>query len=351
MKVLVAEDSKTSLSMLESVLTRFGHEVVAVDSGEQALEILNRPKAPRLILLDWMMPGMTGIEVLGAMKDRSEANYVIMLTSKSEAEDVALALDSGANDYIQKPFNPKELRARVDVGVRILEAEQKLSLAKERMSEFVGVVSHDLRNPLGSVLSASKLLEDDPNLLSEILPIITTTCEKALGIVRDLLDITAIENSRIHLSMGAAPLQGIVDDAMKQCDHLARKKGLQMESQMEGSGDLMCDKDRLGQVLDNLLTNAIKFTPREGRVALEVHATPEEVVFSVQDSGVGIEEDHIERILSKEESTSTQGTEGERGTGYGLPLVAELVNLFGSELKVSSELGQGSRFYFSLARA
>jgi CheY-like chemotaxis protein len=124
MKVLLAEDDLVSRCMLERALTSWGYEVLVAEDGTRAWELLQQPNAPRLAILDWMMPGLTGIEVCRRLR---EATYVLLLTSRDAPEDVVTGLESGASDYLIKPFNRQELQARLRVGRRIVELQQSLA--------------------------------------------------------------------------------------------------------------------------------------------------------------------------------------------------------------------------------
>lgn len=135
MKILIADDDSLSRRMLKSTLERSGYEVVAVDDGSAAMEILCEPEGPRMALLDWMMPGLDGPAVIRTVRVRRGHQYVhmILLTSKQAKEDVVAGLDAGADDYLTKPFNPQELRARLHTGERILQLEDTLVEAREEM--------------------------------------------------------------------------------------------------------------------------------------------------------------------------------------------------------------------------
>jgi DNA-binding response OmpR family regulator len=141
MKVLVAEDDVTSRSMLQAVLGRWGFEVVAVPDGAQAWTRLQKPDAPRIALLDWMMPDMDGLEVCRRVRKAAQPDptYIIMLTSRVSKGDIVTGLEAGANDYISKPYHPEELKARLGVGRRVVELQ--LALA-ERVKQLEAALSH-----------------------------------------------------------------------------------------------------------------------------------------------------------------------------------------------------------------
>ena len=136
MKILLAEDDATSRRMLSAVLGKWGYEVTTTADGAEAWDVLQRPDAPRLAILDWMMPGMDGIDVCRKVRAIPTQNppYIIMLTSLGAHEDIARGLDAGANDYVAKPHNNAELRARLGVGQRMLELQSEANAARQALA-------------------------------------------------------------------------------------------------------------------------------------------------------------------------------------------------------------------------
>lgn len=136
MKILIAEDDLISRKMLESILSKWGYEVKAASSGTEAWEILNSDSAPQIAILDWMMPGMDGVEVCSKVRQRESGidhyTYIILLTAKTEKKDLITGMESGADDYILKPFDPHELGVRIRAGQRIIELQNQIRAAKER---------------------------------------------------------------------------------------------------------------------------------------------------------------------------------------------------------------------------
>jgi two-component system cell cycle response regulator len=136
MKVLIADDDVTSRLVLAGVLAKCGHDVVTTVDGDQAWEAMRRPDAPRLAILDWMMPGLAGVDVCRRVRtlESDQPPYIIILTSKGEKADIVAGLEAGADDYLAKPFDPGELRARVDVGRRVIELQAKLLEARDALA-------------------------------------------------------------------------------------------------------------------------------------------------------------------------------------------------------------------------
>jgi diguanylate cyclase (GGDEF)-like protein len=135
MRILIADDEPISLRMLGSTLQRAGYEVIAVRNGRAAVEELCRPEGPRIALLDWMMPALDGPAVCREVRRRRGERHVhlVLLTSKNSKQDIVIGLESGADDYLIKPFDPEELKARLHTGLRILQLEDNLLEAREEM--------------------------------------------------------------------------------------------------------------------------------------------------------------------------------------------------------------------------
>jgi phosphoserine phosphatase RsbU/P len=137
MKILIAEDDVTTRAMLTAVIGRWGFEVVAVEDGLTAVRHLADPEGPRLAVLDWMMPGLDGLEVCRRVRQTAppEPPYLIMLTSRTSKEDIVSGLEAGANDYIAKPYHGEELKARLEVGKRVVELQRALAVRVRQLEE------------------------------------------------------------------------------------------------------------------------------------------------------------------------------------------------------------------------
>ena len=172
MRILIAEDDITSRLVLQTVLEKWDYEVISTCDGEEAWELMQLPNAPRLAVLDWEMPKLDGVALCKKLRelDVSIPLYLILLTSRAESEDIVLGLDAGADDYISKPFNKEELKARVSVGRRMIELQEKLQ-EREKLQgvlEMSGAVCHELNQPLQSVFSYLDIIlfeldENNPN--------------------------------------------------------------------------------------------------------------------------------------------------------------------------------------------
>jgi len=164
MKVLIAEDSSTSRMLLSAVAKKWGYEVIEAEDGVAAWEIMQQEDAPRLLILDWEMPNMNGIEVCERVRAKKSSNppYILLLTARTEADDIVEGLSKGANDYVSKPFNNAELQARMQVGQRMLEMQSKLNDAMEELK------IHATYDALTGVLNRRAILNQMPKEIQRV---------------------------------------------------------------------------------------------------------------------------------------------------------------------------------------
>ena len=168
MKILVAEDQSVSRHILAANLRKWGYDVTAVEDGTQAWEALQAEDAPQLVILDWLMPGMDGIEICRQIRrsPQTRPNYLILLTARRGQEDKIRGLQSGADDYITKPFNREELRARVQVGIRVLELQGALAQRVRELEEALSRVK--TLQGLLPICSYCKKIRDDRNYWQQV---------------------------------------------------------------------------------------------------------------------------------------------------------------------------------------
>ncbi len=216
------------------------------------------------------------------------------------------------------------------------------------MSEFVGIVSHDLRNPIGTLHSTCQLLTKYPEDIPTFIPEMVKTSKRALCLVNDLLDLTAMENGKTKITLEPCNFLDIANSAVKEIKFLSDKKDITVHNNVKDTPNVRVDYHRLFQVLNNLLTNAIKFTHPKGTISINAISKKEGLQIEVIDTGVGISPSLIPELFNKHKKTSTCGTGGEIGTGYGLPLSQEILQTHNSTIKVKSETGKGSTLYFTL---
>ena len=194
MKLLIADDELTTRALLKSCVIKWGYTVVEARDGLEAMTLLRSQEPPRIAVLDWMMPGLDGVEICSRLqqKNNEQLTYTILLTCKSEKEDVVHALDQGAHDFLSKPVHVGELKSRISVGKRLIEANDRLLELDRLKDRFLRIAAHDLKNPLGFIISMTELLtdEDFPEVRKdqdEHLRTIRDSASKMQNLVNDLL--------------------------------------------------------------------------------------------------------------------------------------------------------------------
>jgi sigma-B regulation protein RsbU (phosphoserine phosphatase) len=162
MKILIAEDDAVSRRLLERKLVMWGYEVITCQNGIEAWQWLQRDDSPSLAILNWMMPGMDGVQICRQVRDlkRKSYIYIILLTARDQKEDIVEGIEAGADDYVTKPFNPHELNVRVRAGRRVLEMQAEL-LQREKLRvvvEMAGATCHEFNQPMQVISGYAELL-------------------------------------------------------------------------------------------------------------------------------------------------------------------------------------------------
>lgn len=366
--LLIADDNEENREILSRQLERLGHRTATVSGGAEAIALL-ATESFDLILLDLMMPELDGYQTLQQIKsDPAIANTpVIMVTALDEIESAARCIEMGAADYLTKPFNPTLLRARINASLRtkwardrenqltaeLQENYEKLLAAEKMRDDLTGMIVHDLRTPLTSVLSGLMTIDSLGTLDSgqqEMLSISIHGAETLLGMINDLLDISKSEDGSLQLEYGSVTAHKLIADAQKQVALLARNRGVTLVEALEPDlPSFTGDDHKLHRALVNILGNAIKFTPTGGSITLGARRTEEgELLFSVQDTGEGIPEDAFQRIFDKFGQVENRKAGRKMSTGLGLTFCKMAVEAHGGRIWVESTMGVGSTFLFTV---
>lgn len=201
-QILIADDDPISLTMLRSVCERDGFAVTTAADGDQAYEILSKPDAPSLAVLDWLMPGMSGPDICRALRRPGDQRmlYLMLLTSKNHPDEIVEGLNAGADDFLAKPYHVEELRARIRAGMRLI-ALSEAQLERQRLQgvlEIAGAISHELNQPLQAIAGYTAVLKDDPHLDVEGKRIVAGLSEQARRVgrlTRRLMSITSYQTT------------------------------------------------------------------------------------------------------------------------------------------------------------
>lgn len=274
---------------------------------------------------------------------------------------VSKALASGAQDVSDRDNGLYDELSRVNNELANVQRELSRKNAElERLSEqktrLLGMAAHDLRTPLGIIQSYSTFLEDEANggvppQRLELIQRIREASRFMLRMVNELLDVSAIESGRLQLDMEACDLVALVRRNVSVNAHLAAAKDIVLEFRGAEAGELwLCDPGKVEQVLNNLITNAIKFSARDTKVVVDLTLEGAEARIAVEDHGVGIAEKDRAGLFTPFGTTRARGTEGEPSTGLGLAIARRIVEGHGGRIDVESAVGRGSTFRFTLPK-
>jgi len=354
-KVLVVEDSKSFRFSLCSMLEKQMFQVVDVGNAEAALEVMEREASIRLVIVDYGLPGMNGVDLTRKLRAKYSKD-TLSIIGLSISDDPLLTvrfIKSGANDYIAKPFEVEEFYSRVGHCVETLDRIRQLQDANQVKNRFLGMAAHDLRGPINGINGFTEMLLGDlcgemNKEQREAVEYISSANLHMNDLVSDLLDISVFEAGKLQLIKSESDLRDIIEIRLGIHAIEAKKKSITFESDLEDVGSFVFDSKRMRQVLDNLLSNALKFSPHGGVVEISLEKKGAEIEVCVRDQGEGVPEGE-ERLLFKSfEKTSVRPTAGESSTGLGLPIVKNVVEAHGGQVWVESEYRKGAMFCFTL---
>ena len=378
-KVLVVDDEASNRELLEALLTSLGYDVEMAIDGHAALVMLD--SSHDLVLLDVMMPGIDGFEVVRRIRNESSVPNIpiCMVTALSGKEERLRAVTAGANDFIAKPIDKTELTVRTasllimkesqDNATRYLEElEAKNHLLQESRDqilklgevkkEFMEIATHDLKTPLTNILGFSCIISSQippgSTMTTEAhdwVTRITAQCRIMKEIIESFLDFSALEDGRIALASEPLDLNELARNALERNAGYAEKKGITHHMDLEPDALLInADKNRLNQVLENFLSNAIKFSPRGKQVTVCTRKTGASFLVEVSDSGPGLTEEDMKKLFVKYARLSNKPTGGEKSSGLGLAICKKIIELQGGTTGARNNAEGGATFWFELPK-
>ena len=315
------------------------------------------------------MPGIDGYETCRRLKENEYTRDcpVIFISAKGEVEDIVEGFRLGGVDYITKPIRREEVLSRIKTHVRLsfLNKQQekriqelefqnhKLEKLDEIKNRFMGISMHDLTNPLSSISGCSDLFlrvgescsEDEKK---DLVRVINQTSNDLLGLVHDLLDISVLGSGRLYLNLSPGNLNSLLLKQVQVNQVLSSRKNIAIITALEEVPDSIFDPNRMGQVIDNLISNAIKFSQPGTSVQVGLTLSDESLEFYIKDEGPGISKEDRYRLFTEFPRINVYPTGGEKRTGLGLSIVQKIVDAHSGAVHVESEKGQGSTFYVEL---
>ncbi len=350
-RILVVDDVVQNLQVVGTMLRNEGHDVMPASSGAQALDRV-RARLPDLILLDLMMPEMDGLEVCQRLKADSATREipVIFLTASNEMEHLVKGFEAGAVDYVTKPFNGAELLARVRTHLELKLARERLREMNDEKNEFMGIAAHDLRNPLSAIKGYSEMvIEDAQELQHGDLELhgrkILDTAGRMAEMVQNLLDANRIERGEMQVNLVASDLFCLLSSVTEtQRPRAAAKQQTIHLENSAGPVNALVDPAVMLQVLENIVSNAVKYSPPGKHIWVSLNPEPGGVRCEVRDEGPGLSAEDQKKLFGKFARLSAKPTGGEHATGLGLSIVKRMVEAMHGRVWCESEPGNGARF-------
>ncbi|OYT11813.1 MAG: hypothetical protein B6I18_02805 [Bacteroidetes bacterium 4572_112] len=358
-KVLIVDDDIAHLEAIIDIIeeSSCNYEIFSALNGKTALEITQK-EMPDLIITDWEMPTMSGIEFIEQLKNdqKSIDIPVIMCTGiMTTSENLETALKVGAVDYIRKPVDKIELIARIKANLHLAEKYNEVKKLNEMKDNIFSVISHDLRGPVGIIKTFADLIiegefKNEQEKLINIIKIIGKQSSSIFNTLENLLSWARCQRNAISYNPQKQPLSNSIKDNMQLLDEIAAKKKIKIVNQVYENHNAMFDLNSISTVVRNLLTNAIKFTHVNGKITINAKEEESYHIVSITDTGIGISPERIDIIFDKTSYETTFGTKSEKGSGLGIKLCQEFIDMHKGKIWVESELGKGSIFYFSIPK-
>ncbi len=326
------------------------------ESGEEALEKIHR-QAPDILLLDHKMPGISGMDVLHELSGTKTDMLTIMITAYASIETAVAATKQGAYDFLAKPFTPDELKSTIrKTAARLIIARRARKLAEEKQRvrfEFVRVLGHELKSPLNAIAGYLQLMKkrqrgDDLASYDEMIDRSLARVDGMYKLIRDLLDLTQIESGHKGRNFAQVDLLAVANTAVETVQPEAEARNIALRINSVGPVSMTADADEIAMLLNNLISNAVKYNRDGGSVDVALKFDNSQVVVAVADTGIGMSPEEQVQIFKEFVRIKNERTNHILGSGLGLSLVKKLVQLYHGTVNVESRLDAGTTFTISL---
>lgn len=352
-KVLVVDDSLVARKQMRRLLSIQRYQVFEARSGQEALAVLHEHPDIRLSLLDNHMEGMDGTEL--ATKIRAthckDEMVIIGVSSQRGQELSAKFIKSGANDFLIKPFQPEEFNCRVNQNVDFMEQIAGHKNANELKNQLLGTAAHDIRGPISVIQGAAQLLKQkkfDAEKKEQFLDMILNSSTKMITLLNDLLDISAIESGKVNVEPVQQNLADLVHERVEFYRNIADKKEISLSEYLCNMSLINYDPSRIEQVVDNLISNAIKYAPLNSNVDIVLEDEGDWQRLDVIDSGPGISESNVPKLFGAFQKLGSSTTGGESSTGLGLAICKNMVEAHNGQIGYEHNPDGGSCFFVKL---
>ncbi len=367
--ILIVEDEETVLDSLHSIIGRRYSKVYAAKNGLKALDIFRKEDID-LVLTDIRMPGMDGLTMLQKMKAQKANIRRLVMSAYSESEYFLQAIDLGVDGYIVKPFLKDKILDAIEKSSKSIlnekfaeKSKQQLASSEKELRElnqtkdkFFSIIGHDVKTPVSTIASYSSLLVDEfeemeKEEILQIIKVIKNSSFRAIDLLKNLLEWAKVQTGSISFNPERINICDIIDSEVDIAATSWQKKNISVKYSPKADSFVYADRNMVQTVFRNLLSNAIKFTPENGNIELtskRLNQADKFIQISIKDTGIGISKKILPTLFSIKENYSSEGTNGEVGTGMGLLFCKEFIDIQGGNIQAESTKGKGSVFSFSL---
>ena len=334
-----------------------GFEVDLAETGEEALLKIEANR-PDILLLDYKLPGISGLDVLEKVTSKTSEMVTIMITAYASIETAVTAVKSGAFDFIAKPFTPAELKKTVNKAAQsVILARQLRKLAQEKRQvrfQFISVLAHELKSPLNSIdgyldILQKKTLGTDLTAYQSMVDRCMVRIEGMRKLIYDLLDLTRLESGQKQRELKELDAREIAKQAMETVLPEAKRRNITVELHADTPIVARCDAGEIEIIFNNLISNGVKYNRDNGRVDIFLNKEDGQVSIAVKDTGIGMSEEETVRLFNEFVRIKNEKTRNILGSGLGLTIVKKIVLLYNGTVSVQSKSGEGSTFTVTLA--
>lgn len=387
LKILLVEDNPGDVYLISELLETSGLQFV-VDRSSSLADAIKSAGGQDYdaVLLDLGLPDSFGLETLRRFKQTKINAPVVVLTGLDDEEIAIETVKEGAQDYLIKGnLTGDNIIRAIRYGIERMKLYREIAVAKEALQKlneeldqkvktrtreleiyaaelkelnatkdkFFGIIAHDLKNPLSSLIGASELLINYVNQLDKdnilnISMLLHGSAQQGYALLENLLEWSMTQTGKLEFYAQKMILNEVIKDTISIFKTQATNKNVDLQCKINGILEAEIDKNLISSVLRNLLSNAIKFTPKNGKVSILAHKVLNNIEICVKDTGIGIPEEIGNNIFRIDIKYTREGTEQEKGTGLGLLLCKEFIERHGGKIWVESKLGEGSEFKFTL---
>lgn len=332
--------------------------VAQAETAEQARDMIEQAR-PDILLLDYKLPGMSGLDLLQAIASKEEKPLTVMITAYASLETAVTAIKRGAYDFLAKPFTPNELKNTVrKAAEHLILQQQARRLAEEKRQvrfQFISVLAHELKAPLGAIEGYLRIVRDkaagnDQAVYDNMLERSIVRLDGMRKLIVDLLDLTRIESGKKQRELLDLNLTEIARTAIDTATPAAAQRNIAIHLDAPDPLPMKADRGEIEIILNNLVSNAVKYNKDGGRVDVCLQPRDDRVAIAVSDTGIGMTHEEADRLFQDFVRIKNEKTRNILGSGLGLSIVRKLASFYGGQVAVASRPDEGSTFTVTLNR-